>query len=141
MKPIEPKKLFDIFQADDEAVYKEHGMTEVLESSYVLLGMVVRGVENFHLMDVMYSKNYPNEYKRNKKNISIRYFTKLFSYLKRIKDKPEQVIAELEVGFDYTQIIMSIDFLRVFLEKIEHYEKCALIKSYIDTAIVFKEDL
>lgn len=139
MQPIDPNKLFDIFQADDEAIYKEHGMTKVMNSSYVLLGMVVRGVENFNLMDVMYTRQYPKEYKRNRKNIIFRYFSKLFSYLNRIDDEPAKVIEELEQGFDYTQIIMSLDFMRDYFEKIEHYEKCALLKKYIDTAIVYKE--
>lgn len=141
MQPIDPNKLFDIFQAGDEEIYKEHGMSKVMNSPYVLLGMVVRGVENFNLMDVMYSRQYPKEYKRNRKNIIYRYFTKLFSYLDRIEDEPSKVVEELEQGFDYTQIIMSLDFMREYFEKIEHYEKCAVIKKYIDTAVAYKENV
>lgn len=139
MQPIDPNKLFDIFQADDEAIYKEHGMSKVLNSPYVLMGMVVRGVENFHLMDVMYSRNYPKEYKRNRPRIILRYFTKLFNYLERIEEEPEKVILDMEQGFDHTQIVMSLDYLRVYFEKIEHYEKCAVLKRYIDIALAYKE--
>ena len=139
MQPVDPNKLFDIFHVGDEAVYKEHGMEKLLDSPFVLLGMVVRGVENFQLMDVMYSKNYPKEYKRNRTNIIFRYFSKLYSYLERIDVEPEKAIDELEKGFDYTQIVLSLDQMRVYFEKIEHYEKCVLLKRYIDTTKTYKE--
>jgi hypothetical protein len=132
MQPVDPNKLFEIFHNGDEAIYKEHGVKEALDSSYVLMGMVVRGVENFHLMDVMYSRQYPKEYKRNRKAIAVKYFSKLFTYLNRIEDHPIKVIEEMENGFDLTQIIVALDFLREFFEKMEHYEKCALLKTYID---------
>lgn len=138
MQPVDPNKLFDIFHHGDEAIYKEHGVKEALDSSYVLLGMVVRGVENFQLMDVMYSRQYPREYKRNRKSIAIKYFSKLFSYMSRINQDPVEVIEEMENGFDLTQIVVALDFLREFFEKIEHYEKCALIKTYIDACTTIK---
>ena len=132
MQPVDPNKLFDIFHNRDEAIYKEHGVKEALDSPYVLMGMVVRGVENFHLMDVMYSRQYPKEYKRNRKAIAVKYFSKLMTYLNRIDTDPIEVIEEMENGFDLTQIIVALDFLREFFEKMEHYEKCALLKTYID---------
>jgi hypothetical protein len=80
----------------------------------------------------MYSRQYPKEYKRNRKAIAVKYFSKLFTYLNRIEDHPIKVIEEMENGFDLTQIIVALDFLREFFEKMEHYEKCALLKTYID---------
>ena len=139
MQPIDPNKLFDIFHVSDEAVYKEHGIEKALNSPFVLLGSVIRGIENYHLMDVMYSKHYPKEYKRNKVNITIRYFSKLYSYLTKIKVEPIEVVKELEQGFDTIQIVNALDFMRKFFEKIEHYEKCALVKKYIDSAKLIKE--
>ena len=138
MQPVDPNKLFDIFHKGDEAIYKEHGVKEALDSDYVLMGMVVRGVENFHLMDVMYSRQYPKEYKRNRKNIAIKYFCKLFSDINRVKDHPISVIEEMENGFDLTQIVVALDFLREFFEKMEHYEKCAVLKTYIDACTTVK---
>tara|TARA_B100000683_G_C12441320_1_gene536207 strand:- start:708 stop:1154 length:447 start_codon:yes stop_codon:yes gene_type:complete len=137
MQPVDPHKLFDIFSKGDEAIYKEHGVKDALDNSYVLMGMVVRGVENYHLMDVMYSRQYPREYKRNRRSIAIKYFSKLESYLERIKDDPIKVIEDMENGFDLTQIVIALDFLREFFEKIEHYEKCAVIKTYIDACTTF----
>ncbi len=140
MQPVDPNKLFDIFSKGDEAIYKEHGVKNALDNSYVLMGMVVRGVENYHLMDVMYSRQYAREYKRNRRSIAMKYFSKLFSYLKRIKEDPVKVIVEMENGFDLTEIVVALDFLREFYEKIEHYEKCAVIKTYIDACTTITID-
>ena len=41
----------------------------------------------------------------------------------------------MENGFDLTQIVVALDFLREFFEKMEHYEKCATLKTYIDACI------
>ena len=58
MKPIiDPNTLFSIFEQGDEQVYKEHGMEDHLNNPFVLMGMVLRGVENFHMMDMMYMNN------------------------------------------------------------------------------------
>ena len=140
MQPVDPNKLFDIFSKGDEAIYKEHGVKNALDNSYVLMGMVVRGVENYHLMDVMYSRQYAREYQRNRRSIAMKYFSKLFSYLKRIKEDPVKVIVEMENGFDLTEIVVALDFLREFYEKIEHYEKCAVIKTYIDACTTITID-
>ena len=140
MQPVDPNKLFDIFSKGDEAIYKEHGVKNALDNSYVLMGMVVRGVENYHLMDVMYSRQYAREYKRNRRSIAMKYFSKLFSYLERIKEDPVKVIVEMENGFDLTEIVVALDFLREFYEKIEHYEKCAVIKTYIDACTTITID-
>lgn len=141
MQPVDPNKLFDIFNVGDEAVYKKHGLEKALDSSYVLLGTVVRGIENYHLMDVMYSRNYPKEYKRNRDTITFRYFTKLYKYLAKVNEDPFKVIEEMENGFDYTQIVIALDFLRDYFEKKEHYEKCAVIKKFLDAAIHVKTEV
>ena len=105
MQPVDPNKLFEIFQQGDETVFEEHGMKEVLDSPYVLRNVIAK-----------------------------KYFFKLFNHLKKIKAKPVDVLTDMEVGFDSTQIVVTLDFLRDYFEKIEHYEKCALIKTYIDAS-------
>ena len=84
MKQIQPDNLFAMFEVSDEEVYKEHGVTGVLKNPYVLMGMVIRGLENYYLMDALYSKKYPEEYKRHTKMVRYKYFTNLMGYLERI---------------------------------------------------------
>ena len=58
MKPIDPNQLFSLFEVGDEEVYEEHDVTEVLQNPYVLMGMVVRGVENYNILDKLYLRIY-----------------------------------------------------------------------------------
>ena len=51
MQPVDPHKLFSLFEKGDEEVYKEHGVEEALKNPYVLMGMVLEGMENYQLMD------------------------------------------------------------------------------------------
>ena len=54
MQKLDPHTLFSIFEQGDEEVYKEHGELEVLKNPFVLMNMVMRGLENYQLMCIMY---------------------------------------------------------------------------------------
>ena len=66
MQPLDKDTLFSIFEQGDEEVYIEHGVKDVLDNPFVLMGMILRGLENFELMDMMYNRNFPEEYKNVK---------------------------------------------------------------------------
>ena len=94
---MDPHTLFSIFEQGDEEVYIEHGVKDVLDNPFVLMGMILRGLENFELMDMMYSRNFPEEYKNVKTIIKYKYYNKLYSYLRRIDStsfKDEYTIGE-----------------------------------------------
>ena len=48
------------------------------------MNMVVRGLENYKVMDQMYMHQYPKQYRTTRKAIQYKYFNKLLSYLTRI---------------------------------------------------------
>lgn len=132
MQPIDPHTLFSIFEQGDEQIYKEHGVEEALENPFVLMGMVLRGIENYHMMDAMYMKQYPEQYKNVRNITRYKYFNKLLSYLQRIDNTSFKDIYKIGESFDREQVLGGLDFLRVYYERIEQYEKCAIIKRYID---------
>ena len=133
MKPIiDPNTLFSIFEQGDEQVYKEHGMEDHLNNPFVLMGMVLRGVENFHMMDMMYMKQYPQHYKKVRNITRYKYFNKLFGYLLRIDSSSFDDIYKIGEAFDNREVKGSLDYLRLYFERLEQYEKCAIIKKYID---------
>ena len=76
MKQIDKDTLFSIFEQGDEEVYMEHGVKDVLDNPFVLMGMILRGLENFELMDMMYKRNYPEEYENVKNLIKYKYYNK-----------------------------------------------------------------
>lgn len=132
MQPIDPNTLFSIFEHGDEEVYKEHGLKDTLNNPFVLMGMVLKGVENYHMMDIMYMRQYPEQYKNVRKLTRYKYLSKLYSYLEKIDSTKFESIYKIGESFEEENILGGLDYLRVFFEDIEEYEKCAVIKRYID---------
>lgn len=135
MQPLDPHTLFSIFEQGDEAVYKEHGMESTLDNPFVLMGMVLRGMENFHIMDVMYKKQYPKEYKEVRGGVQYKYFCRLYEYLTRVTDLTPESIYKIGESFDRGSIFLGLDNLRVFFEGVEEYEKCGVIKCFQELII------
>lgn len=132
MQHIDPNTLFSIFEQGDEAIYKEHKEEQHLDNPYVLMGMVMRGIENYHLMDMMYLKKYPKEYTIIRKVTKYKYISKLYNYLLNIDSVEFNTEHSIGDSFDIKEVLGALDYLRKYYEEIEHYEKCAVIKRYID---------
>ena len=139
MQKLDPQTLFSIFEKGDEEIYKEHGMEEHLLNPYVLMGMVIRGLENFSLMCTMYENNFPNEFKRNKENIRRKYYNRLYSYLTRIDSNNFDNLYTIGETFEASRVEGGLQHLMFFFESIEEYEKCAVIKKWIEHLIIAKE--
>ena len=132
MQPLDPNTLFSIFEQGDEQIYQEYGMSDTLNNPFVLMGMVVKGLENFLMMDIMYTRHYGQDYKRVKSTIKYKYFNKLLGYLKRIDSTNFNQVYKIGESFDRQTVVASLDTLRVYYELLEEYEKCAIIKRYQD---------
>lgn len=135
MQPIDPHTLFAIFEQGDEQVYKEHGMEEALKNPYVLMGMVLQGMENYYMMDMMYTRQYPKEYANVKQSVKYKYFCRLFSYLNRIDSTKFETFYKIGESFEKESVFISLNQLIEYFEKIEEYEKCAVIKRFQDLLI------
>lgn len=132
MQPLDKNTLFSIFEAGDEQVYKEHGIEDMLKNPYVLMGMVMQGLQSYCTMDLLYQRNFPKEYKKAAKGIKYTYYNKLYSYLIRIDCDEDQSMYRIGETYEKEEVQAALDLLRVYFEEIEEYEKCAVIKKYID---------
>ena len=132
MKPLDKENLFSIFDKGDEEVYIEHGIEETLKNPFVLMGMVIRGLQNYELMDIMYQRNYPKEYKEVAPKLKYKYFCRLYKYLERIDLYDSNDVYGIGDSFDQQQVYEGLDALRIYFESIEEYEKCAIIKKFSD---------
>ena len=132
MAQLDPHSLFSIFEKGDEEVYKEHGMESLLDNPYVLISMVVKGLENYNIMDIMYQRQYPKQYKANRRVIQLKYFNRLFSYLTRIDVKQFDPKYSIGDSYDIQHVCATLDGLMFYYEAIEQYEKCHTIKSITD---------
>ena len=132
MKPLDHRTLFSIFEAGDEEIYKEHGIADTLNNPFVLMGMVLKGVENYHIMDIMYTKSYPDEYKKVRDTVRYKFMNKLYGYLLRINSNSFEAVYTIGDSFDIVAVDTCLNFLLRFYQDIEEYEKCAIIKRYIE---------
>ena len=135
MQKLDPHTLFSIFEQGDEEIYKENNVQDLLDNPYVLIGMVVTGVENFYLIDKMYSLRHPEEYKRVRESIRLKYFRKLFGYLDRISPVEMDVVYRIGSDFELDRSLDALNDLLYYFQNIEQYEKCAVIKKYTDLLI------
>ena len=133
MQQLDPHSLFSLFEKGDEEVYKEHGVENTLNNPYVLLNMVTRGMDNYAVMDMLYMKNKPEEYKNVRQNVKYKYYVKLYAYLERL-DVNSTLTGIYKIGesYDLPNLIIRLDDLRLFFEKYEEYERCNVIKSTIN---------
>lgn len=130
MQHLDKNTLFSIFEADDEEVYKEHELTDLLDNPYVLMGMVVKGLRNFEIIDIMYTRSYKDEYLSIRHNVKHRYYTKLVSYLDRIQDESFDAIYSVGDSYDADDVMDSMRELLTHFEYKEDYSKCSTIIKY-----------
>ncbi len=132
MQPLDKNTLFSIFEAGDEAVYAEYGLQGQLNNPFVLMGMVLKGVENYHIMDMMYIQKYPEQYKKVRNLTKYKYLNKLNTYLERIDNINFESVYKIGDSFNNYEVEYALDYLLKYYEKLEEYEKCAVIKRYVD---------
>ena len=141
MQNLDPQGLFDIFEKGDEEIYEEHNALEVLKNPYVLMGMVLRGIENFKLMDMMYARNYPEEYKKHQHTIKRKYYDKLYEYLNRIRWDNSEDVFKVGSSYDLAETHNGLSDMLKYYEKYEVYENCAIIKRCLDKLYDLQADL
>lgn len=142
MNKLNPDSLFSIFEQGDKEIYKEYKMEEELNNPFTLLGTVVVGMENFTLLDKLYSFKYREKYGEVRDKIQSKYYNKMYTYLLKIDiDDMANVIHE-DTHLDVGRIIELLYDLLLHYQHIEQYEKCGKIKKYTDLLLSKKlEDL
>lgn len=132
MQPLNKNTLFSIFDIGDEEVYKEHGEEALLDNPFVLIGMVVRGVENWHLMDILYTRKKGEEYAEVRDVVQLQYFSKLCKYLEKLDFNKFETVYTIGESFNKEEVDDRLSqMMNVFIEH-EHYEQCATIKKFLD---------
>lgn len=132
MQKLDPHTLFSIFEQGDEEIYREHNVEDVLKNPYVLIGMVVTGVENFYFMDKLYALKHKEEYGKVRDNIKLKYFSRIYNYLTRVTVEEVKNVYDIGSDFEIDRSINALNELLYFFEYLEHYEKCAIIVKFTD---------
>lgn len=133
MQKLDPKKLFSIFNASDESIYIEHNLQEVMENPFVLMGMVVRGLENFAIIDGMYTMKYKEDYEPYRAPVQEQFYNRLYGYLVRIDFTKFENIYVITEAYDKAGVFKALSHLLSYYVEKEMYERCAIIKKIEDT--------
>lgn len=136
MNKLDPHTLFSIFEQGDEEIYKEHGQQDVLKNPFVLMGMVLRGLENYRLMSLIYTRKYPEMFERQESKIKHKYYNKMFGYLNRIDVLQLETAYHIGESYSRDEIMLALDDMINFFVKVEEYEKCAKIVQYKDLLVL-----
>ena len=132
MKKLNCDDLFNIFSIGDEEIYKEHKIEDMMDNTFILFGMVVRGVENYFIIDKMYANRYQERYDSVRENIKLKYFNGLVNYLERVKDIKADTVEELKDEFGPQAIKYALEEMLEFYKELEMYEKCAVIFKFYE---------
>lgn len=132
MKKLNSDDLFNIFSVGDEEIYKEHRIEDIMDNTFILFGMVVRGVENYFIIDKMYANRYQERYDSVRENIKLKYFNGLVNYLERAKDIKADTVEELKDEFGPQAIKYALEEMLEFYKELEIYEKCAIIFKFYE---------
>jgi len=129
---LNPDSIFSIFEQGDQEVYQEYGMEEELDNPFTLLGTLVTGMENYTILDKLYSFKYQESYSEVKDKIKSKYYNKMYSYLLKIDIDDMGKILGTDTHLDRGRTIEVLHDLLLYYQYKEYYERCAKIKRYID---------
>ena len=132
MKKLSTNDIFSIFSIGDEEIYIEHHIEEVLEDSFTLLGMAIRGVENYSIINRIYIDKYGEYYTSVKESLKLKYFNGLVNYLERINISQAEPLLELKEELGSQSIKYALEQLLEFYTGLEMYEKCTIIFRFYD---------
>lgn len=132
MKKLDTGNLFSIFSANDDDVFKEHGVLDYSNSPIILFGRVVRGVENFYIIDMLYISRFGERYLEVQDEIKLMYFLDLMKHFERLKDLTSDTVSTIEDQLGITAIDYALQQMIDFFLELEYYEQCAILKSYLD---------
>lgn len=132
MKELDGDSLFSIFEKGDEDIHRDSHYKIQLDSSFILLGTVIRGVDNYFLIDQLYTNRYQERYLSVKENLKLKYFIRLVKVLQRITEFDSKTASMLVDEFGETTIIYVFQYLLSYFEENEYYEICVVLKKYFD---------
>lgn len=132
MKDLDGDSLFSIFDRGDEEVYTDNKHNVDLSDNALLMGMVIRGVDNYFLLDKIYFNRYGEYYLSVKEKIKLKYFIRLLEYLTRVNEISLETISYIVDEFGLKAIIYSFQSMLSLFEEKEMYEDCVVVKKYLD---------
>ena len=125
--------IFSVFAADDDEVFRnEDNVEELLDNEFIKVGTLIRGMENYILLDKMYSFKHGNQYESVKEKIKRKYYLGLVQNLPRPEELQSKTLYDLVDEFGKSTINNSLSELIDYFVELEDFDSCITLKSYLD---------
>jgi len=132
MKSLDGDSIFSIFVNIDQEEFNDVKSLENPPSNFLLMGTVIRGVDNYFLLDQLYTNRYGERYFSVKDILKLKYFIQLRNYLRRINQFELKTASLLVDEFGKSTIVYVFQYLLSYFEEQEYYEDCIIVKKYFD---------
>lgn len=128
MKSIDKLKIFQLFTDTVEDLQEEDNVIEndIKNHPYIKIGTVVKGVENFYILDDMMRFQYKEKYEDVREAVKGYYFTRIYERLEGFDETDPDQILECQ-SHDLSSLDYAFSHMIRYFEKVEEYEKCARI--------------
>lgn len=128
MKSLDGDSIFSIFNNIDQEEFHHTEPT----NNFLLMGSIIRGVDNYFLLDQIYTNRYRERYFSVKDILKLKYFIQLVNKLRRVNEFKLETASFLVDEFGRSTIIYVFQYLLNYCEEQELFEDCIIIKKYFD---------
>ena len=125
--------IFRVFAADDDDIFREEeNAAELLDNDFIKVGTLIKGMENYILLDKMYSLKFGTSYESKRESIKRKYYLGLVQNLPRPEELHSNTLNDLVDEFGKKVLAFSLSNLIDYFVEIEDFDPCITLKAYLD---------
>jgi hypothetical protein len=125
--------IFRVFAADDDDIFREEeNAAELLDNDFIKVGTLIKGMENYILLDKMYSLKFGTSYESKRESIKRKYYLGLVQNLPRPEELHSNTLNDLVDEFGRETLTTSLSSLIDYFVEIEDFDSCITLKAYLD---------
>lgn len=128
MKSLDGDSIFSIF----DVIHQEEFHHTEPTNNFLIMGSIIRGVDNYFLLDQLYTNRYKERYFSVKDILKLKYFIQLVNKLRRVNEFEVKTASLLIDEFGRSTIVYVFQYLLSYCKEQELYEDCIIIKKYFD---------
>lgn len=125
--------IFRVFAADDDDIFREEeNAAELLDNDFIKVGTLIKGMENYILLDRMYSLKFGTSYESKRESIKRKYYLGLVQNLPRPEELHSNTLDDLVDEFGKKVLAFSLSNLIDYFVEVEDFDPCITLKAYLD---------
>lgn len=131
MKNLNIDNIFSAFDSEHDSDQPNNNIDQVDDQCYRAFAKLFTGVENFYMLDYLYTTRYQQSYNSVRQTIQVKCYSILLQNVDRYGKLQSDTVKKLKDQFGKSVIEFALnDMLDCFLQ-IENYEACSKIHKFI----------